>query len=328
MRRLLLLLILASLAAVGNAQSIDEYMHMRRANSVAEPTPVSSIDNVVGTRVFELSTTVKGSFKVNGKGALMVDRGDGNTTIVNCINVPDWLVGSEVKARLLVKVSRNEHTDELSVDLIGAAPEDQVASKTTPPPAKASSKKAQRFSRGVLPSRSATYRSGRTNDLPESSVAPIYAERFRKINPRLSAEDADAIAKLLIGYSMKYGVDARLIVAMVTTESHFDPYATSRHGAQGLGQLMPGTAQGLGVGNAYDIEQNLEAMVRMVRGLLDTYKNATGNDQTALELTIAAYNAGSGAVAKYGGIPPYTETQNYVRKVLTLFAGLTSGDRN
>jgi len=314
-------------AAIGSSQTLDQYMHLRKASGIADVTDVVSLETTVGTRVVEVSTTVRGTFKVAGKGALMIDDGKGGTTVVDCTNVPDWVIGSDTRARLLLKVSRNEYTDELTIDLLGAAPEEKVAALATPPPVKSGSKKSSRFSRSILPSRGITYRATVNPNLPESSVAPIYADRFRKINPRLSAGDADAIARVLIGYSLQYGVDARLIVAMVTTESHFNPYATSRHGAQGLGQLMPGTAQGLGVGNAYDFEQNLEGMVRMVRGLLDTYKRATGNDNTALQLTVAAYNAGSGAVAKYGGIPPYTETQNYVVKVLSLYEQLTSGDR-
>ena len=104
-------------------------------------------------------------------------------------------------------------------------------------------------------------------------------------------------------------VDPALLKAVIANESGFNANATSKVGAQGLMQLMPETATSLGVRDAYDPAQNVAGGARYLRGLLDRF----GGDQ---RLAVAAYNAGPGAVAKYGDVPPYAETQSYVTNVL------------
>lgn len=109
--------------------------------------------------------------------------------------------------------------------------------------------------------------------------------------------------------SKETGVDIRLLKAVGKAESNFRASATSHCGAMGVMQLMPATAKSLGVTNAYDARQNIMAGSRYLAKLLDKYDGDTS-------LALAAYNAGSGNVAKYGGIPPFKETQNYVKRVL------------
>ena len=123
------------------------------------------------------------------------------------------------------------------------------------------------------------------------------------------------INELISKYADKNGLDEDFVKAVINQESGFNPNATSHCGAMGLMQLMPATAQGLGVTNAYDAEQNIEGGTKYLKGLMDRF----GNDKS---LALAAYNAGPNAVKKYGGIPPYAETQNYVKSVLGKYDSL------
>ncbi|MHB0938889.1 MAG: lytic transglycosylase domain-containing protein [Armatimonadota bacterium] len=121
----------------------------------------------------------------------------------------------------------------------------------------------------------------------------------------------DELRPLINQAAERYGIRPELLEALIQQESGFDPDIVSKAGAQGLTQLMPGTAAGLGVTDPFDPEQNVMGGARYLRMQLDRFNN----DE---RLALAAYNAGPGAVQRYHGIPPYAETRNYVRSVLSL----------
>lgn len=121
-----------------------------------------------------------------------------------------------------------------------------------------------------------------------------------------------AIGAVINRMSLAYGVDPALVRAVIQAESAFHPMATSKVGAQGLMQLMPATAARFGVSNAYDPEQNIQGGVAYLAYLLHHYSGNTA-------LAVAGYNAGEGAVDRWGGVPPYAETRNYVKRVSTLY---------
>lgn len=126
------------------------------------------------------------------------------------------------------------------------------------------------------------------------------------------------IENLIEKYAAKNNLDPDFIKAVVKQESGFNPDAKSKCGAMGLMQLMPQTAKGLGVVDAFDPEQNIKGGVKYLKSMLNRFNNDP-------KLALAAYNAGPGAVQKYGDIPPYRETQNYVKNIMSSYEALKGG---
>ena len=137
--------------------------------------------------------------------------------------------------------------------------------------------------------------------------ANIYSAQAETGAEKISTREQ--IKNIVFRAAKKHGVDEKLVNALIKQESGFNPNAKSKVGAMDLMQLMPATAKGLGVTNPMDPEQNVEGGVKYLKSMLNKYN---GN----VILALAAYNAGPGAVDKYDGVPPYKETQNYVKSIL------------
>jgi len=150
----------------------------------------------------------------------------------------------------------------------------------------------------------------------DSAAAPIHGEPAQH-DPNYSQVAADRsvtavdIDRYINEAAARHHVDPNLVRALVKVESNFNPSAVSRKGAMGLMQLMPATARMYDLHNPLDAAQNVDAGVRHLKGLLENF----GGD---VSLSLAAYNAGQGAVERNGGIPPYTETRNYVKRITNL----------
>jgi soluble lytic murein transglycosylase-like protein len=147
-----------------------------------------------------------------------------------------------------------------------------------------------------------------------------YVAAIRYFNAGIDESEAQRIVAAIIRNSYQEAVDPRLVVAIIATESSFDRTARSSAGAMGLGQLMPSTAADDHVLDANDIDQNVHGTVLTLKGNLEHYSSLDA--QTQYVYAIAAYNAGTGAVDEYHGVPPYDETIHYVWKVVVLWRRL------
>jgi len=177
---------------------------------------------------------------------------------------------------------------------------------------------AQRRWKPVPPANGATMRAAR------SAAAEVNQYIGHEANPEITEsgtnfvrgqafnqQDVDAA---IVQAAARHNVDPNLVRSVIKVESNFNPNAVSRKGAMGLMQLMPSTARQLNVRNPFDPQQNVDAGVRHLKQLLENY----GGD---VKLSLAAYNAGAGAVARSAGVPRFAETQNYVRRITNLYYG-------
>ncbi|MDX1933018.1 MAG: lytic transglycosylase domain-containing protein [Capsulimonadales bacterium] len=161
------------------------------------------------------------------------------------------------------------------------------------------------------------------------AIYPAYLDFVRRYNRRLAPAQAEAIAASILLYSEAYDLDPRLMVALIIAESDFRPGETSHKGAMGLGQLMKDEVRRLRLSNPYDPVQNIAGVSFLLKERLNKYSGSGSFKDASMRhivLALASYNAGMGAVRKYGGVPPYRETQNYVKKIERIYRQLCRDD--
>ena len=351
-RTLLFFCLVLSFAVVGAvAAKADDavatsYLHLRNSLGVV-PGSITDLTNDQNSQVqtakyYEFSGRIVGQVSSDDQPVVLLQSGSVSTEVEaseTFLSSTDWMNTGNV-VRVLVKSAPNPNGDGNlpALVLISAGPEDNISAleKTlAADDAKAAlAAKARMQSRSVLEtSRSGSFPSRYVqSSVPvtglsdrAAAIFPAYYNMICRLNPKLSDSDATSITKSILYYADVYQLDPRLIVAMVTAESGFDPYSVSRTGAMGLGQLMPETANEHGVTNAFDPQQNIMAAVQILSSHVQQYGGAEPCGVVPINtllLTMAAYNAGEGAVKKYGGVPPYKETQNYVRKVNEIYRQL------
>lgn len=334
-----------------------DYLAIRKAVAGPFQSLVKSTNSALNlgdlaNEMIEVSGRVAGKFTMPNGIQLIIETPQGSLNVsVASGNSGDWLeTGSRIRALISVPDSQTLAQLHQIVTLIASAPEGSVAEAEQEEAsaeqhaaiaaaqaaeqerAKESSRnRRQPTSRGAIYDYRANLGGGRPIAPLSAAALSVYGA-YRSFvaaeNRRLSARTVDAITTSILYYSEQKRLDPRLVIAMIMAESGFDPDSTSRTGAMGLGQLMPGTAAGLGVSDAYDPIQNIGAAVEILSSNVHSYGGAAPNGVVPINtllLTMAAYNAGNGAVHKYQGVPPYRETRRYVRKVAAFYRRICGG---
>jgi soluble lytic murein transglycosylase-like protein len=308
-------------------------------------------------RVIELHGTVGGSVTADGRLCVMLNMEGGRAVMLEIppAEAADIRDLATPQLRALVEVKEGATGNVVPLKTIAVAYESSVAAEDKAAQARleAARKRAdwkrheqERWqstvdralhhrsvdaaaSRGEFVRPTSIMSGGATIPGLSARVQPLYPAYYSFIsrrNPRLSAAQVSQITFHLLNFADRFNVDPRLVVAMIIAESDFDPTSTSRTGAKGLGQLMPETARDLGVNNPYDIVQNLAGSVNYLRSRLDMFAGRSASESSytfeQVALAMAAYNAGENAVKRYRGIPPYRETQAYVKRVTSLYQQL------
>lgn len=325
-------LVVIMLAPLASAEStLDKYFSLRREHQAfsLQPSQVKADPQAYQGKIFELRGTLSGTARGSDDSTFYILECGGSSYVITGEDYPDATPGS--KLCMLVKVGEKSVISLSDLRLVAYAPYNEVIEREQKAiraeEAKEARIAAQKAQQAQIDANRKKTASQQKTVQPQATpdIVTAYKNAIKSYNSRLSDAEADTIARSILGFSAKYQVDPRLVVAVILAESHFNPSATSPKGAMGLGQLMPGTAAGLGVSNAYNPVENIGGSVKLIRGHLDklsgnaAWTELTWND---LSLALASYNAGPGAVKKYGGVPPYRETQTYIKKVFSIYKKL------
>lgn len=303
--RVITLACVGGVCAVSFAVTPQEYLAARaqqpvsplRANAPLAgqlPGLIGATVEVTGT-VDEMLSSMAGQLSFNLQT-------DGGERVPVAMPAGDPVVVEQVRLQVLARVSADgtllQGVAVLPVDAAPAAPAPAPAQPTPAAPAKPAAPAPK-------PAPSA------------QSTLARYIAKVKQLAPRISTTTATKIVTTVLQRAGWYGVDPRLVLAVIAQESRFNPRAVSPVGARGLGQLMPDTARMLGVKDSFDIVQNIDGTIRFLARLL---RDFGGN----VPYVLSAYNAGPGNVKRFGGIPPFAETKHYVKVITTHYARMRS----
>ena len=338
--RLALIFCLLAVLPIGrvSADPVSAYLSARHA-SASPLLPAGMLSDVLAHpgsyagRTLDLAVTVSGLVTSGGdRTALLSSAGQSlSVPLPASCKGEDW-IASGARVCVLLQVAPDDASLPSGVRLLAAAPEGEIVAAEQAQAARQAA--FAPTARGIRHSKryavvswasdapSAGHPAGA---LPPRALAIYgpYRSLVRRWNRRLSETDVDKITTSILYFSDRNDIDPRLVVATIIAESDFDIHSTSHAGAMGLAQIMPDEAQSLGVTNPYDPIQNIGAAVHILRGHLEKYGGAPAGagiiPVSRILLTMAAYNAGPGAVHKYHGVPPYRETRRYVAKIAALY---------
>lgn len=351
---LLSLLGLVGLLAAGPARSlpVDQYLVLRRQAGYdprltykqVEANPAMYI-----RRVLELRGRVNGSIRRERNVSFLLTLDDERAILLDApgADIPLVSEANNQMLRVLARVSESSSSNVVPLQVLAVTYDAEVSLRERQAATRQAQAVAKRAAMRRLAERTETARSSRgyrvrpVQSLPTGPISelarkylspeaqaiyPAYRRFIYGCNRRLTEQELDLITVSILHFSQRHRVDPRLVVAMIIAESDFDPRSTSHKGAMGLGQIMPEEARAHKLTNPYDPVQNVRASVNLLRMKLDLYREPGSREGSPtwnqIIKALAAYNAGAGAVKKYGGVPPYRETQGYIQRILKIYTKL------
>jgi soluble lytic murein transglycosylase-like protein len=355
------LVAMSSLALLADANptqaiTVEQYLKLRRAQKADRSikyADVAARPAEFAQKVIELRGSVNGSLRRDTGLAFMLTLEDKQALLLEApsADVPIVSQVSSQTVRVLARVLEQSNGNLVPLEVLGVAYDGEVALREAEAAQKEAVEQARRqaLARQASVDRNA-YASrggyvgqgvatmpvmGPVSDLarkyltPEAqAIYPAYKAYIHKCNRRLTERQLDDITTSLLYFSVAQRVDPRLVVAVFIAESDFDPRCTSHKGAMGIGQIMPDEARKHRVTDPYDPIDNVRASITLLKEKLIKYSEGAQDGVLTLrqvQLALAAYNAGPGAVRKYGGVPPYRETQGYIKKILKRYGELCGG---
>jgi soluble lytic murein transglycosylase-like protein len=331
---------------------VDAYLALRRQAGY-DPRltykQVAANPSFYVQRVLELRGRVNGSIRREGglsflltmdkEHALLLDAPEADVPLVSEVN--------NQMLRVLVRVTESGSSNVVPLHVLALTYDAEVSLRERQAAMRQVQAEARRQSARPLNERAEALRASRgyrvrpISPLPTGPIStlarqyltpeaqaiyPAYRQFIYRCNPRLTEQELDLITVSILHFSQRHRVDPRLVVAMIIAESDFNPRSTSHKGAMGLGQIMPDEARAHNLTNPYDPVQNVRATVNLLRMKLDLYREPGSSESNPtwnqIIKALAAYNAGAGAVRKYGGVPPYRETQGYIKRILRIYTKL------